>query len=138
MIIGELCNFAGMSLSSPFSKLISPCLAYAFVEAIIVVSVLYKLTIMSSVAQLLVQTPLGALSVVVCAILSSFFLNEKLTFFGWLGCGLCIVRHCIFTIPRLVLTLRPIHPAGFHYYCAEWYDLLVLRPLLQLHLSCVL
>lgn len=34
---------------------------------------------------------MGALSVVICAILSSFFLNEKLTFFGWLGCGLCIV-----------------------------------------------
>ncbi|KDR67775.1 hypothetical protein GALMADRAFT_146799 [Galerina marginata CBS 339.88] len=46
--------------------------AYAFVEAIVV-------------------TPLGALSVVICAILSSFFLNEKLSFFGWLGCTLCIV-----------------------------------------------
>jgi uncharacterized membrane protein len=46
--------------------------AYAFVEAVVV-------------------TPLGALSVVICAILSSIFLKEKLTFFGWLGCGLCIV-----------------------------------------------
>ncbi|KAG1889954.1 magnesium transporter NIPA-domain-containing protein [Suillus subluteus] len=46
--------------------------AYAFVEALIV-------------------TPMGALSVVICAILSSIFLNEKLTFFGWLGCALCIV-----------------------------------------------
>jgi hypothetical protein len=35
--------------------------------------------------------PLGALSVVVCAILSHFFLKEKLSFFGWLGCGLCIL-----------------------------------------------
>ena len=24
--------------------------------------------------------------------MSSMLLNEKLTFFGWLGCGLCIVR----------------------------------------------
>ncbi|KAJ7493838.1 magnesium transporter NIPA-domain-containing protein [Mycena latifolia] len=46
--------------------------AYAFVEAIVV-------------------TPLGALSVVVCAILSSIFLKERLTFHGWLGCALCIL-----------------------------------------------
>lgn len=31
------------------------------------------------------QQPLGALSVVVSAILSSIFLKEKLTFFGWIG-----------------------------------------------------
>ncbi|KAI9455361.1 magnesium transporter NIPA-domain-containing protein [Lactarius psammicola] len=47
--------------------------AYAFVEALVV-------------------TPLGALSVVISAALSSIFLDEKLTFFGWLGCALCIVR----------------------------------------------
>ena len=35
---------------------------------------------------------MGALSVVICAILSSIFLNEKLSTFGWLGCTLCIVR----------------------------------------------
>ncbi|KDQ21299.1 hypothetical protein BOTBODRAFT_168595 [Botryobasidium botryosum FD-172 SS1] len=46
--------------------------AYAFVEALVV-------------------TPLGALSVVICAILSSIFLKETLTFFGWIGCFLCIV-----------------------------------------------
>jgi hypothetical protein len=46
--------------------------SYAFIPAIIV-------------------TPLGALSVVICAILSSIFLNESLTFFGWIGCFLCIV-----------------------------------------------
>ncbi|TRM70311.1 magnesium transporter NIPA-domain-containing protein [Schizophyllum amplum] len=50
--------------------------AYAFVEAIVV-------------------TPLGALSVVVCAMLSSIFLKEKLSFFGWLGCGLCILGSVI-------------------------------------------
>lgn len=48
--------------------------AYAFVEAIVV-------------------TPMGALSVVISAILSSLFLNEKLSLFGWLGCSLCIVRY---------------------------------------------
>ncbi|KIM45588.1 hypothetical protein M413DRAFT_344133 [Hebeloma cylindrosporum] len=53
--------------------------AYAFVEAIVV-------------------TPLGALSVVICAILSSFFLNEKLSFFGWLGCGLCILGSVIIAL----------------------------------------
>jgi uncharacterized membrane protein len=38
------------------------------------------------------QTPLGALSVVISAVLSSIFLKEKLSFFGWMGCALCIVR----------------------------------------------
>ncbi|KAG7098209.1 hypothetical protein E1B28_000177 [Marasmius oreades] len=53
--------------------------AYAFVEALIV-------------------TPMGALSVVICAILSSIFLKEKLTFFGWLGCGLCIIGSTIIAL----------------------------------------
>ncbi|KZP34213.1 DUF803-domain-containing protein [Athelia psychrophila] len=53
--------------------------AYAFVEALIV-------------------TPLGALSVVVCAILSSIFLKEKLSFFGWLGCALCIVGSTVIAL----------------------------------------
>lgn len=53
--------------------------AYAFVEAIVV-------------------TPLGALSVVVCAILSSIFLNEKLSFFGWLGCALCIMGSVVIAL----------------------------------------
>ncbi|KAL0956980.1 hypothetical protein HGRIS_003081 [Hohenbuehelia grisea] len=53
--------------------------AYAFVEAIVV-------------------TPLGALSVVICAILSSLFLNEKLSFFGWLGCALCILGSTIIAL----------------------------------------
>jgi hypothetical protein len=44
------------------------------------------------------QTPLGALSVVISAIMSSIFLDEKLTFFGWLGCALCIVR----PVPRVL------------------------------------
>jgi hypothetical protein len=30
--------------------------------------------------------------------MSSMILNEKLTFFGWLGCGLCIV--CL--VPRVL------------------------------------
>ncbi|KAK1221274.1 hypothetical protein PQX77_015934 [Marasmius sp. AFHP31] len=53
--------------------------AYAFVEALIV-------------------TPLGALSVVICAVLSSWFLKEALTFFGWLGCGLCIIGSTIIAL----------------------------------------
>ncbi|KAH9932637.1 magnesium transporter NIPA-domain-containing protein [Fomitopsis serialis] len=53
--------------------------AYAFVEAIVV-------------------TPMGALSVVICAILSHFFLAEKLSFFGWLGCGLCIVGSVVIAL----------------------------------------
>ncbi|KAH9809398.1 magnesium transporter NIPA-domain-containing protein [Melampsora americana] len=46
--------------------------AYAFADAILV-------------------TPMGALSVVICAILSSIFLKERLSFFGKLGCLLCIL-----------------------------------------------
>ncbi|KAH8077493.1 magnesium transporter NIPA-domain-containing protein [Cristinia sonorae] len=53
--------------------------AYAFVEAIVV-------------------TPMGALSVVISAILSSWFLKEKLSFFGWLGCGLCIIGSVIIAL----------------------------------------
>ncbi|KAH9931173.1 magnesium transporter NIPA-domain-containing protein [Epithele typhae] len=53
--------------------------AYAFVEAIVV-------------------TPMGALSVVICAILSSLFLNEKLSFFGWLGCALCVLGSVIIAL----------------------------------------
>lgn len=53
--------------------------SYAFIPAIIV-------------------TPLGALSVVICAILSSIFLKETLTFFGWCGCFLCIVGSVIIAI----------------------------------------
>jgi hypothetical protein len=53
--------------------------AYAFIEALVV-------------------TPLGALSVVICAILSSIFLKETLNFFGWLGCGLCILGSIIIAL----------------------------------------
>ncbi|KAF8332779.1 magnesium transporter NIPA-domain-containing protein [Cantharellus anzutake] len=53
--------------------------SYAFIPAIIV-------------------TPLGALSVVICAILSSIFLEETLTFFGWIGCFLCIVGSVIIAL----------------------------------------
>jgi magnesium transporter len=63
--------------------------AYAFVEAIVVVS---RPNLALKHLVYCPKTPLGALSVVISAIMSSLFLNEKLTFFGWLGCGLCIVR----------------------------------------------
>ncbi|KAF8494629.1 magnesium transporter NIPA-domain-containing protein [Russula emetica] len=53
--------------------------AYAFVEALVV-------------------TPLGALSVVISAVMSSVFLDEKLTFFGWLGCALCIIGSSIIAL----------------------------------------
>ncbi|KAF9104332.1 hypothetical protein BGX29_002075 [Mortierella sp. GBA35] len=44
-----------------------------------------------SFAPALLVTPLGALSVVVCAVLSSVVLKEKLNLFGKIGCALCIV-----------------------------------------------
>jgi hypothetical protein len=45
--------------------------AYAFAPAILV-------------------TPLGALSIIISALLADVMLNEKLNVFGWVGCGLCI------------------------------------------------
>ncbi|RPA91602.1 DUF803-domain-containing protein [Choiromyces venosus 120613-1] len=53
--------------------------AYAFVEAILV-------------------TPLGALSVVITAILSSIFLGERLSFVGKIGCFMCIVGSIVIVI----------------------------------------
>jgi drug/metabolite transporter (DMT)-like permease len=42
-------------------------------------------------ADAILVTPLGALSVVICAILSSWFLKERLSFVGKVGCFQCIV-----------------------------------------------
>ncbi|KAK9867792.1 hypothetical protein WJX84_007712 [Apatococcus fuscideae] len=42
-------------------------------------------------APAIVVTPLGALSIIVSAILAHYWLNEKLNVFGILGCVLCIV-----------------------------------------------
>ncbi|KAK9825582.1 hypothetical protein WJX74_007480 [Apatococcus lobatus] len=42
-------------------------------------------------APAIVVTPLGALSIIVSAILAHYWLNEKLNIFGILGCVLCIV-----------------------------------------------
>lgn len=67
--------------------------SYAFIPAIIV-------------------TPLGALSVVICAILSSIFLNESLTFFGWCGCFLCIVRLCLFLGLEVLLAYLTFDRSG--------------------------
>ncbi|KAF9188344.1 hypothetical protein BGZ51_000664 [Haplosporangium sp. Z 767] len=53
--------------------------AYAFVQPILV-------------------TPLGALSVVICAILSSIFLHERLNLQGKVGCTLCIVGATIIVL----------------------------------------
>jgi uncharacterized membrane protein len=39
----------------------------------------------SAFTEAILVTPMGALSVVICAILSHFFLKEKLTFFVSLG-----------------------------------------------------
>ena len=80
MILGEIMNFG----------------AYAFVEAIVVVSTSESVKRLPSVLLMTTstQTPLGSLSVVVCAIMSSWFLDEKLTTLGWLACAECIVRFC--------------------------------------------
>ncbi|XP_069487806.1 magnesium transporter NIPA3 [Ambystoma mexicanum] len=43
-------------------------------------------------------TPLGALSVLICAVLSSYFLNEKLNIHGKLGCVLSILGSTVMVI----------------------------------------
>ncbi|GMK56854.1 hypothetical protein CspeluHIS016_0306940 [Cutaneotrichosporon spelunceum] len=43
-------------------------------------------------------TSLGSISVVVAAVLSHFFLKETLTFFGWIGCTLCILGSIILAL----------------------------------------
>ncbi|WFD32127.1 hypothetical protein MSPP1_003171 [Malassezia sp. CBS 17886] len=53
--------------------------AYAFADAVLV-------------------TPMGALSVVICAILSSVVLRERLTLFGKIGCFLCIVGSVVIAV----------------------------------------
>lgn len=41
---------------------------------------------------------MGALSVVICAILSHFILKEKLSLFGWIGSGQCILGASILAL----------------------------------------
>lgn len=91
MILGELCNFAGAShgLAAPRSThlpILSVCIRRSHRRRMHLSPPAYSTFLTHP------QTPMGALSVVISAILSSLFLKEKLTFFGWLGCGLCIVR----------------------------------------------
>ncbi|XP_072938732.1 magnesium transporter NIPA2 [Epargyreus clarus] len=43
-------------------------------------------------------TPLGALSVLVAAVLASRYLNEKLNFIGKIGCLLCIIGSVVFVL----------------------------------------
>ena len=66
---------------------------------------------------------MGALSVVICAILSHFFLSEKLSFFGWLGCGLCIVRPPL--LPLLPCAYRSTD--RLRRYCPQRYVLLFIK-----------
>jgi magnesium transporter len=51
-----------------------------------------------AVTSAVLVTPLGALSVVISAILSSIFLKEKLTLFGKIGCFLCIVGSTVIAL----------------------------------------
>ncbi|KAF2124114.1 DUF803-domain-containing protein [Dothidotthia symphoricarpi CBS 119687] len=69
--------WAGMSLMIVGE--ICNFVAYAFTDAILV-------------------TPMGALTVVVCAILSAIFLKERLSFVGKVGCFNCIVGSIIIAV----------------------------------------
>lgn len=82
--------------------------AYAFAPAILV-------------------TPLGALSVIISAVLASLILKEKLAFLGKLGCGLCIVGSTIIVLnaPEEMpitsveqITIMMATNFAFQFYCA--------------------
>jgi hypothetical protein len=70
-------------------------------------------------------TPLGALSVLVGAVLASFLLNEELGHLGRLGCGLCLVGSLIIVLhapeDKVVTTVDEIlyyaRQPGFLMYC---------------------
>jgi drug/metabolite transporter (DMT)-like permease len=53
-------------------------------------------------APAILVTPLGAMSVIIGAILASFLLDEKLGRLGVCGCASCIVRLTIFLSPDFV------------------------------------
>lgn len=44
------------------------------------------------------MTPLGALSVLIGAVLGSFFLNERLGTLGKLGCAICLIGSVIIVL----------------------------------------
>ncbi|KAL0577853.1 hypothetical protein V5O48_004125 [Marasmius crinis-equi] len=100
MILGELCNFAGKSTLSSSSVILDSFSVLLSSSLCLCGSPDSRMWILCRIVQLvtLQQTPLGALSVVICAVLSSMFLKEKLTFFGWLGCGLCIIGSTIIAL----------------------------------------
>lgn len=82
MILGEICNFV----------------AYAFVEAIVVVRQFDKSLPVCLSTLGFIQTPLGALSVVISALLSHFFLNERLSLFGWISSIQCLLGATILAL----------------------------------------
>lgn len=49
-------------------------------------------------ADAILVTPLGALSVVVCTVLSAIFLKERLSFVGKVGCFMCIVGSVVIAL----------------------------------------
>ncbi|ORY49350.1 DUF803-domain-containing protein [Rhizoclosmatium globosum] len=73
--------------------------AYAFVPAILV-------------------TPLGALSVVISAILSSIFLDEQLNFSGKVGCGMCVLGATIVVLNAPETSSANTMPQFFAYVVA--------------------
>ncbi|KAL8883468.1 MAG: hypothetical protein Q9215_008213 [Flavoplaca cf. flavocitrina] len=49
-------------------------------------------------ADAILVTPLGALSVVVCTVLSAIFLKERLSFVGKVGCFMCIIGSVVIAL----------------------------------------
>ncbi|KAJ3068746.1 hypothetical protein HDU98_008124 [Podochytrium sp. JEL0797] len=60
-------------------------------------------------------TPLGAISVVISAVLSSIFLNEKLNFSGMVGCAQCLIGAVIIVFHSPSQSSTSTIPEFFHY-----------------------
>lgn len=70
-------------------------------------------------------TPLGALSVIVAAVMSSAFLKERLNLIGKVGCGLCVVGSTVMIlhspqeteVHKMTVLLEKVQEPGFIVFC---------------------
>jgi drug/metabolite transporter (DMT)-like permease len=79
MILGEVSIANSTHDGDTNTHQVCNLVAYAFTDAILV-------------------TPMGALSVVICAILSTIFLKERLSFVGKVGCFNCIIGSVVIAV----------------------------------------
>lgn len=89
MILGEILNLVAYAVTS--AVLVTPLGALSVVVSRIRLDC-------RLIVHLLISCLLCAIPFQICAILSSIFLNEKLTLFGKIGCFLCIVGSTVIAL----------------------------------------